>query len=302
MWQAPTRCRDRAVHSADHRQGHLRQQGTRPCLGAPSGDPEEAGTGAGHEPSHQPTGRKRVLRATPGPWALQVPMWTTHTDGLPWPPPSVAAEGGPRSGAGAAPPEEAEAGTLVPRLPIPADRAHPLPLQGLSPGQAPRLALVGGAGLPLSRGEHLPLKPNSQPAGSALEVGTEALVHRTSASEPLAPRGPGEGHGRPSGGSVLQGWARPGGHHPGQPHTRRDADLAHGDTQTRHPALRTQAQTSHQQPRERDAGTWVRKLPVIVKLLLCRQLLKHFGRKITASEYGGNGPCETQMEEQRRSA
>ena len=103
MWQAPTGCRDRAVHSADLRQGHLRQQGTRPCLGAPSGHPEEAGTGAGHEPSHQPTGRTRVLRATPGPWALRVPMWATHTDGLPRPPPSVAAEGGPRSGAGAAP-------------------------------------------------------------------------------------------------------------------------------------------------------------------------------------------------------
>ena len=80
--------------------------------------------------------------------------------------------------------------------------------------------------------------------------------------------------------------------------TRRDVDPAHDDTQTCHPALHTQAQTNHQQQRECDAGTWVRKLPVIVKLLLRRQLLKHFGRKITASEYGGNGPCETQTEEQ----
>lgn len=80
--------------------------------------------------------------------------------------------------------------------------------------------------------------------------------------------------------------------------TCRDVDPAHDDTQTCHPALHTQAQTSHQQQRERDAGTWVRKLPVIVKLLLRRQLLKHFGRKITASEYGGNGPSETQVEKQ----
>ena len=93
-------------------------------------------------------------------------------DRLPWPLPSVSAEGGPRSGVGTAPPEEAEAGTLVPRLLVPADCAAPFPY----PGAQPQASAGGHAGLPLNRGEHRPLKPNRQSAGPALEVSVDGSI------------------------------------------------------------------------------------------------------------------------------
>ena len=144
VWQTPARHRDRAVHGADGRQGHLGQQDTHPCPGAPSGDPEEAGTGAGHKPSHQPTGRKRALghpRSLGSPGAR---VGHTHTDGLPWPLPSAAAEGGTQVRGRGCPPKESKAGILVPRLPIPADQAHSLPLQELSPRPSPQAGAGGG--------------------------------------------------------------------------------------------------------------------------------------------------------------
>ena len=82
--------------------------------------------------------------------------------------------GGPRSGAGAAPQQKPKQAPWSGACPSLLTRHTLSRSRGSAPGQTPRLALVGGAGLPLSRGEHLPLKPNSQPAGSALEVGTDS--------------------------------------------------------------------------------------------------------------------------------
>lgn len=164
--------------------------------------------------------------ATPGPWALQVPVWATHTQTVsPGLCPALQQRGGPRSGAGAAPPKNPKQASWSHACPSPLTRHTLSRSRSSAPGQAPRLVLVGGAGLPLSRGEHLPLKPNSQPAGSALEVGTDSCGPQ---DKRLRAPGPAETQG----GSQEAVWGkRPAG--PGPAH---DTDLAHGDTQTCHSA------------------------------------------------------------------
>lgn len=89
--------------------------------------------------SHQPHGQETGTQATPGPWALQVPVWATHTQTVSLPLPALQ-QRGTYQGQGL-PPKESKAGILVPRLPIPADQAHPLRSRSSAPGQAPRPAL-----------------------------------------------------------------------------------------------------------------------------------------------------------------
>lgn len=222
---APARHRDRAVHGADCRQGHLGQQGPTPAWGRHQGTLKRPGparvtrpptsrqAGNGHSGPPQVPGLSRcpcgphTHRRSPLASAQRCSRGGTQVRGRGCPPKN---------------PKQASWSHACPSLLT----RHTLSRSRSSaPGQAPRPALVGGAGLPLSRGEHLPLKPNSQPAGSALEVGTDSCGPQ---DERLRAPGPAETQG----GSQEAVWGkRPAG--PGPAH---DTDLAHGDTQMRHSA------------------------------------------------------------------
>lgn len=121
----------------------LKEQGTRPCPGAPAGDPEEARTVAGHSP---PTSQ-RAGNGRPGPPQVPGLSWGARVDHTHGHAPLASAQrlsrGGTQVRGGGCPPRRKLKGAPWSHAcSSPLTAQHPFPLQGLSP----RPVLVGMRG------------------------------------------------------------------------------------------------------------------------------------------------------------